>query len=414
MGLETDKSTMNSASKLTYQQGIERLVETIHQLSLARDIETVMRIVRTEAREMTGADGATFVLKDNGHCYYADEDAISPLWKGQRFPLNACISGWSMLNKKPAIIGDIYHDERIPIEAYKPTFVKSLVMVPIRKMDPIGAIGNYWAQHHDPTEAEVKLLQALADITAVSIENVYVYQDLESRVQERTQQLEELNNDLEAFSYSVSHDLQAPLRTIRGFIDILKQDQDTNIDEESMQMLAMIDQNAGEMSEMISGLLAFFRMGKKQLEKTDVSMFAMVDNVCDKLKEQNPTQVIEFKIAPLPDVEGDTTLLRHVWTNLVNNAVKYSSKKDKSIIEIGFENSGDEIVYYVKDNGAGFDMQYAEKLFGVFQRLHLKRDFQGTGVGLATVQKIVSKHGGKIWAEAKVGEGATFFFSLPK
>ncbi|MEX1002997.1 MAG: histidine kinase [Crocinitomicaceae bacterium] len=159
----------------------ELLVDTVQKLSLARDIKTVMRIVRSVARELTGADGATFVLRDDNLCYYADEDAIKPLWKGSRFPMESCISGWAMLNKKPAVIKDIYEDNRIPLDAYKKTFVKSLVTVPIRTVDPIGAIGNYWAKQRQPSEREVALLQALANVTAVAIENIEVRNKLEEK-----------------------------------------------------------------------------------------------------------------------------------------------------------------------------------------------------------------------------------------
>lgn len=181
-------------------QSLHRLVDAVKQLSLARDLQTVMNIVRRTARELTGADGATFVLRDRiGNaeaCYYADEDAISPLWKGSRFPIETCISGWAMLNSRPAIIEDIYLDERIPHEAYKPTFVKSLAMVPIRTADPIGAIGNYWAGKHLPSEEEISLLQSLADITAVTMENIKVYDELEYRVKDRTAQLQEKNREI--------------------------------------------------------------------------------------------------------------------------------------------------------------------------------------------------------------------------
>jgi hypothetical protein len=181
-----------------YPAGMEGLVEVVQRLSLARDLLTIQDFVRRAARHLTGADGATFVLRDGDRCFYADEDAIAPLWKGQRFPMSACISGWSMLNRRPAVIEDIYADNRIPHDAYRPTFVKSLVMVPIRTLDPIGAIGNYWAAPHRPTEAEVKLLQALADTTAVALENVRVFTELEERVQARTAELEETNRRLEA------------------------------------------------------------------------------------------------------------------------------------------------------------------------------------------------------------------------
>src|SRR5262249_37854299 len=166
---------MSLMTPAPHPTGMEGLVEVVQRLSLARDLPTVQDIVRRAARGLTGADGATFVLRDADRCFYADEDAIAPLWKGQRFPMSACISGWSMLNRRPAVIEDIYADDRIPHDAYRPTFVKSLVMVPIRTLDPVGAIGNYWATTRKPAAAEVQLLQALADTTAVALENVRVF-----------------------------------------------------------------------------------------------------------------------------------------------------------------------------------------------------------------------------------------------
>ena len=169
------------------------LVETVQRLAMARDVTAVRGIVRHAARRLTRADGATFVLRDGDRCHYVDEDAIAPLWKGQKFPMTACVSGWAMLNRRPAVIEDIYADARIPHDAYRPTFVKSLVMVPIRTLDPVGAIGNYWATRHRPTAEEVRLLQALADSTAVALENVRVIAELEERVKVRTAELEETN-----------------------------------------------------------------------------------------------------------------------------------------------------------------------------------------------------------------------------
>lgn len=178
--------------------GMDKLVTAVQELSLARDLETVMDIVRKAARELTGADGATFVLRDNELCYYAEENAITPLWKGCRFPIQNCISGWAMLNRQSVVIEDIYVDDRIPLEAYKPTFVKSLAMVPIRTIDPIGAIGNYWATQHVPSDEDLMLLQALADITAVSIENINMYNQLEEKLRERTQMLGQLTEQKKA------------------------------------------------------------------------------------------------------------------------------------------------------------------------------------------------------------------------
>lgn len=169
------------------------LIRVIQQLSFARDLASVQKIVRHAARRSCGADGATFVLREQGMCYYADEDAIAPLWKGMRFPMDSCISGWTMLNRCAAVIPDIYADARVPAAAYRPTFVKSLAMVPIRSLDPIGAIGVYWATQHEADAHQVRVLQALADSTAVAMENVRIYTELEQRVRERTRELETAN-----------------------------------------------------------------------------------------------------------------------------------------------------------------------------------------------------------------------------
>jgi hypothetical protein len=389
---------------------VKLLVETVQQLSMARDLDSVMQIVRQRARQLTGSDGATFVLRDKDKCFYADEDAISPLWKGQRFSLETCISGWAMLNKQAAVIPDIYQDPRIPVEAYRPTFVKSLVMVPIRTMDPIGAIGNYWAQEHIATEEELFYLRSLADITSVSIENVYVYSTLEQQVEERTRQLEEANKTLESFNYSVSHDLRAPLRAIQGYSGIILNEYMSSLNEDGRSCVSKIDSNAKHMGELIAGLLEFSKMSGKELVVAEINMREMVEQVCNEILAQEKNRKIRIQIGELPVAKGDALLIRQVWFNLISNAVKYTDKKEIAEIEIGFHET--ENYFFVKDNGAGFDMQYYHKLFGFFQRLHSQQEFQGNGIGLTIIQKIIARHGGKIRAEGAVGEGATFYFTL--
>jgi diguanylate cyclase (GGDEF)-like protein len=197
-----------------YTQAMEFLLQVVQDLSLARDLPRLMEIVRHAARTLTGADGATFVLRDGDQCYYAEEDAIQPLWKGSRFPMRTCISGWVMMNRAPVIIEDIYADARIPIEAYRPTFVRSLAMVPIRAKDPVGAIGNYWARQYRPSDLQLKILQALADTTSVALENVQLYGTLENRVQERTAELEQANEEIRQLSLT---DELTGLHNRRGF-----------------------------------------------------------------------------------------------------------------------------------------------------------------------------------------------------
>lgn len=181
---------------------VQRLLQAVQELSLARSLADIQRIVRAAARELTGCDGATLVLKDGDMCHYVDEDAVAPLWKGGRFPLETCISGWVMTNRQAVVIQNIYDDERIPHAAYRPTFVKSLAMVPIRKLNPVGAIGNYWAAETLPTEHQISLLQSLADATSVALENVQVYEQLEQRVRDRTADLERANDAILHLSHT--------------------------------------------------------------------------------------------------------------------------------------------------------------------------------------------------------------------
>jgi diguanylate cyclase (GGDEF)-like protein len=206
--------TIEVTTEDDYTKRMERLLRAVQELSLARSLPEVQAIVRTSARELTGCDGASFVLRDDGYCYYADEDAIAPLWKGSRFPMEICVSGWAMNHRESVVIPDIYSDARVPHEAYRPTFVKSMVMVPIRTVDPIGAIGNYWAYQRQPTEKEVFLLQALADSTSIAMENVQLYSELEQRVRDRTAELEKANEAIHKLSIT---DELTGLNNRRGF-----------------------------------------------------------------------------------------------------------------------------------------------------------------------------------------------------
>ncbi len=392
----------------------ERLVAAVQELSLARDLDGVMRVVRRVARELCGADGATFVLRDNGKCFYADEDAIEPLWKGRRFPMETCISGWAMLHREAVTIEDIYVDPRIPIDAYRPTFVKSLAMVPIRTSAPIGAIGNYWGTRHKPTPGEVKLLQALADSTSVAMENVQLISELETRVRERTAELEAANKELEAFSYAVSHDLRAPLRTIDGFGVALEEDLADRLDDNTRGHLTRIRASTARMNALIQDMLELARASRGEMHRDSVDLSAAANVVARDLAAQAPERQVAFVIPDGIVARGDASLLRAVLENLLGNAFKFTSRVASPRIELGVtedRGSGDR-VYFVSDNGAGFDMQFAHKLFTPFQRLHSATDFPGTGVGLATVQRIVRRHGGRVWADSRVGVGTTFSFML--
>jgi signal transduction histidine kinase/CheY-like chemotaxis protein len=395
-----------------YLRGMERLVTAVQELSLARDLPSIQAIVRHAARELTDADGATFILREGDMCHYADEEAIAPLWKGQRFPMSACISGWAMLNHEVAVIEDIYADPRIPHDAYRPTFVKSLAMVPIRTLDPIGAIGNYWADQHLPSEEEVKLLRALADSTAVAMENVRVQAELERRVQERTAELEAVNKELEAFSYSVSHDLRGPLRSISGFSKLVLDDYGSKLDENGRRFLGYIDAATRRMSELIDDLLKLSRVNRASLKKEPVRLDSLAREVVADLKAREPERRCTVEIGMDIMAEGDARLMKTALENLIGNAWKFTGKRQEAHIVVGRIEGQDGPVFFVRDNGAGFEQRYADKLFVPFQRLHGEAEFPGNGVGLATVQRIITRHGGRIWAEAEEDRGATFYFTL--
>jgi PAS domain S-box-containing protein len=238
-------------------------------------------------------------------------------------------------------------------------------------------------------------------------------EELEGRVVMRTQQLEAVNKELEAFTYSVSHDLRAPLRAVHGYTKILLEEYEDKLDDEGKRICGIISSSATQMGELIDDLLSFSRIGRSRLNPSEIDMKKMAMVVLEGMTSPAESKRIKLKIGRLPKAFGDVTLFGQVWTNLISNAIKYSSKMDISEITIGSEADGKMITYFIKDNGVGFDMQYAHKLFGVFQRLHSEAEFEGNGVGLAIVQRIILKHAGKVWAKSEVGKGATFYFSLP-
>jgi len=236
---------------------------------------------------------------------------------------------------------------------------------------------------------------------------------LEQKVIERTAQLESANKEMESFSYSVSHDLRAPIRAINGYAQILEEDYEGKFDTDGTKVLQSIKNNSKKMGNLIDDLLAFSKLGRKQVTVSEINMFALVRSVSEELLLEDTDHKIEFNLHEITSANGDPSLIKQVWINLIANAIKYSKYKPKTIIEVSDYKKNGFIIYAVRDNGAGFDMQYYDKLFGVFQRLHSQEEFEGTGIGLAIVQKIIQRHNGTVWAESTLDEGSCFYFSLP-
>jgi light-regulated signal transduction histidine kinase (bacteriophytochrome) len=310
---------------------------------------------------------------------------------------------------KRALLGESF--------AYEQLFgdlVFDIMLGPLRNAD--GAIVGVIGVAYDATarlKADEARREAEQEVAALNVE-------LEQRVLERTAQLAAANQELEAFAYSVSHDLRAPLRHISGFANVLAEVAGDALGDESNHCVKAITTSVSEMGALIDDLLEFSRTGRAELRIADVDMGQALSEALLPLQRETAGRDLEWSVGALPHVVGDHALLRQVWSNLLDNAVKYSRDRAPACIAVGVrdgDSDGDgdarETVFFVRDNGVGFDMQYADKLFGVFQRLHRSTEFEGTGIGLANVQRVITRLGGRVWAEAEPDKGATFFFSLP-
>jgi signal transduction histidine kinase len=342
--------------------------------------------------------------------------------KGLHYPISEA-GVWvdCVFQGKPVIHNDY---SSLPNKKGMPTghaeVVRELV-VPVIRGEKIVAILGVGNKPTDYDEKDINTVNLFADLAwdiaqrkRVEEEILILNQSLEKRVQERTSQLENVNKELEAFAYSVSHDLRAPIRHINGFLELLENRIKDNLDESSQHYLSVIYQSSQQMNALIDDLLSFSRMGRNEMLNINVNLNDLIKDVLKEFEPDIKNRKISWKIADLPVVKGDKAMLRIVFYNLISNSIKFTQPRDIAEIEIGIKPSSQEdFIFFIRDNGVGFDMKLVDKLFGVFQRLHQKDEFEGTGIGLANVRLIVSRHGGKTWAEGEVDRGATFYFSLP-
>jgi signal transduction histidine kinase len=410
------------------QDAMARLVTVIQELSLARDVTTVMAIVRQAARALTGADGASFVLREGDVCYYADEEAIGPLWKGQRFPMSACISGWAMLHRQHAVVEDIYADTRIPTAAYEPTFVKSLVMVPIRTVAPIGAIGTYWAQRHRATPEEVAVLQALADSTAVALANVHLYAELEQRVAERTaalqremaerQRLEQEAQRAAHFARlgrlaaGVAHEIRNPLGAVFLHVDVMREelqhpspDSATALDE----ALTEITRQLSRLEDLVEDYLSLVRV--VSLERTPQDLGTFMQTWVPEWEPLATARGVTLRLESLErlgTVAVHPSTLRRAVLNLVQNAL--DAMPQGGTLTLAGQGTAAQVHLEVRDTGRGIP---AAQRAHIFEPLYTTKP-GGTGLGLYLVHEIVTAHGGHVTVQSIEGQGTTFALTLPR
>jgi signal transduction histidine kinase len=401
----------------TLPSAAARLLRVAHDLSFARDLETVVVTARRAARELSGADGVSIVLRSSNECYYADEEAIAPLWKGRRFPLETCVSGWVMTQDLPVVIADIYADPRVPHEVYRPTFVKSLAIVPVRAPEPIAAIGAYWAHPHEATEEELGAMTLLADNIALALRNVELYNELSvalRREKEARRVAEAAIASKDEFLALVAHELRQPLHASLAALRMMSAG--TTI-ESGEHGRSVVERQLTQMTRLVEELLDAARIvrGHVQLNETVFDMRTAIERAADSLRALIAERQHEFVVslpAQAVTVQADAARLEQVFANLLSNAAKYTDPGGRVTLSLAVDENFANIT--VTDTGRGIDPAAITTIFNLFARAASASDVRGFGVGLAATRRLVELHGGTIQARSDgVGRGAQFRVSLP-
>ncbi|MGE3532167.1 MAG: GAF domain-containing protein [Steroidobacteraceae bacterium] len=383
------------------------LAQAAQQVNSQRSLPRLLSFVAGSARELSGAQFACVSIR-HGTVNLSESNGVAPDHAQHELPARV----WTLLQS--------HQGEPQPLCYLRGQHEDSLLQrgwwsMPLHAHD--GAVLGFLAvadkSSGDFGEEDEGMLRQLADIAAISVENMLLYADLEARVRERTHELEQSNRDLEAFSYSVSHDLRSPLRAIDGFASLLEQEHAAQLDTEALDYLQRINASIRRMSNLIDDLLELGRVGRMAMTREPVDLSALAAACAMRVAEQYPERQVQLEISPGMTVAADARLMEVVLTNLLDNAWKFTRDQSPAQVTVGAEMRAGEQMYYVADNGAGFDPRHTEQLFGAFQRLHSAAEFPGTGVGLATVQRIIHRHGGQIFAEGTPGGGARVFFTIP-
>ncbi|NOY80809.1 MAG: PAS domain S-box protein [Kiritimatiellaeota bacterium] len=399
----------------------------LHELSARIRANLSPEVVAKEtialAGKAVGADIALFfACRDDRLELLASETGTVPLGPEamRHREVVRCLCGPVASAREPVYSKDIRTDPRCRLDECNPEGIRSFAGLPLIAGDRVLGLVALASVAERDFERERVFLETLGNEVAIGFQNAQILErlrkhqaELERRVRERTAELEAVNRELEAFSYSVSHDLRGPLRAIDGFSRILAEEYEQKLDDEAHRLIDVVRDNTRRMAQLIDDLLAFSRVSRHPIERRVIDMSALARAVYAELIDDVQRTRVRLTVQEMPPARADSSLMRQVFANLIANALKFTAREETARIEIGSKIENGETVYYISDNGVGFDMQYSDKLFQVFQRLHPQEEFGGTGIGLSIVERIVVRHGGRVWAESELGRGATFYLALP-
>jgi len=426
--LENENGNAADSQSLRQIALLQAIITIFRETPVCETEEDIARVCLKAAEDLTGS-AYSFIGELNAEGRFDTTTVSERGWRACRIPLEEAVH---LLKNMPArginriglreerswIINDpASHPDAVQKPPGHPP-ITSFLGVPLRYMGGISGMIALAGKQTGYTLDDQESIEALSAAFMESLNRRRAetrINELNAELKRHVRQIEEANKELEAFSYSVSHDLRAPLRHIAGFVELLNQRDQELMDAKSRHYLQVISEASRKMGTLIDDLLAFSRMGRAEMQNSRIDIDALVRNVISDLLEDEAARVIDWEIADLPEQVGDAAMLRQVFANLIANALKFTRACPRPQIGIGsITETPDETCFYVRDNGVGFDMRYVDKLFGLFQRLHSSEEFEGTGIGLANCQRIIHRHGGRIWAESAPGSGATFWFSLPK
>ncbi|QYZ66278.1 MAG: PAS domain-containing protein [Gammaproteobacteria bacterium (ex Lamellibrachia satsuma)] len=399
------------------EQGLERLDRWMLKLgTIAENYQQLYEGVCDGIMELVSADLAALPLineADSTFTYHAASGNKGGMLLGQTLPLQGGgLCGWVASKGQGICVPDLKQDPRVIQELAENLDVTTGLLTPLTHDGRVIGGLSAFRKGEPFDEIDEELINLFGQRASVAIENMHLMTLMEERVKERTQELEIINKELESFSYSVSHDLRAPLRSIDGFSQALLEDYEASLDETGRDYLFRVRRASQRMGALIDDLLMLSRLTRRDMQCETVDLSELAEKSARQLSKDEPERSVELRVEKGVFAQADAKLMQVVFDNLLGNAWKYTAREPRAEIEFGRDSGGENRIYFIRDNGVGFDMEYADKLFGAFQRLHKSSDFEGTGIGLATVARIIHRHGGRVWADGVEGKGAAFFFTL--